>query len=64
MAAVDKGRPGRLAVAAAAQVKRFAVDDLKAVKLSFPRATPQGGVVERDMHGGQLYARLLDLWLA
>ncbi|HEX4197746.1 MAG TPA: DUF4387 domain-containing protein [Caulobacteraceae bacterium] len=41
-------------------VKRFAVDDLNVVKLSFPRAQPQGGVVERDMHAGQAYARLLD----
>lgn len=45
------------------EVKRFAIDDLEVVKLSFPRATPQGGAAERDMHGGQFYARLLDLRL-
>jgi hypothetical protein len=44
-------------------VKRFAVDDLRVIKLSFPRPVPQGGAAERDMHGGQFYARLLDLWL-
>ena len=44
-------------------VKRFAVDDLAVVKLSFPRAQPQGGVCERDMHAGQMYVRLLDLQL-
>jgi hypothetical protein len=48
----------------AALVKRFAVDDLRVVKISFPRATPQGGGTERDMHGGQFYVRLLDAPLA
>ncbi len=44
-------------------VKRFAVDALEVVKLSIPRAQPQGGVIERDMHGGQQYVQLLDLTL-
>ena len=42
-------------------VKRFAIDRLNAVKISFVRPTPQGGIVERDMHAGQQYVRLLDL---
>ena len=42
-------------------VKRFVVTDLMVVKLSYPRTHPQGGVVERDMHGGQQYARLLEI---
>ncbi|MDR6625880.1 DUF4387 domain-containing protein [Caulobacter segnis] len=41
-------------------VKRFAVDTLSVVKISYPRKTPQGGAVERDMHSGQQYVRLLD----
>ena len=45
-------------------VKRFAVPDLLVVKLSYPRAKPQGGAVERDMHGGQQYIPLLDIELA
>ena len=45
------------------QVRRFPVDDLRVVKISYPRATPQGGVVERDLHSGQQYARLLDVEL-
>lgn len=45
-------------------VKRFAVDTLSVVKLSYPRKTPQGGAVERDMHSGQQYIRLLDTPLA
>ena len=41
--------------------KRIAVPNLEMVKISYPRATPQGGMVERDMHAGQQYVRLLDV---
>ena len=44
-------------------VKRFPVANLRVLKISYPRSTPQGGAVERDMHGGQQYVRLLDLEL-
>ncbi len=44
-------------------VRRFEVDSLHVVKLSFPRLRPQGGAVERDMHGGQQYVPMLDLEL-
>ena len=44
-----------------AMVKRFVISDLSIVKLSFPRHQPQGGKLERDMHGGQQYVRMLDL---
>lgn len=47
-----------------ALVKKFAIDDLNIVKISYPRATPQGGTEERDMHSGQQYVRLLDIELA
>ena len=46
-----------------ALVKRFPIADLLVLKISYPRAKPQGGAVERDMHGGQQYIRLLDLEL-
>lgn len=46
-----------------AKMKRFAVTDLRVLKFSYPRAAPQGGIVERDMHGGQQYVRLLDVEL-
>jgi hypothetical protein len=46
-----------------ALVKRFAIADLLVVKISYPRAQPQGGACERDMHGGQQYVRLLDVEL-
>jgi hypothetical protein len=42
-------------------VKRFLVVDLSVLKISFPRLSPQGGAIERDMHGGQQYIRLLDV---
>ena len=41
------------------QVHRFQIDGLNAIKISFPRSQPQGGVVERDMHSGQQYIPLL-----
>ncbi len=47
-----------------AQVKRFKVDSLSVVKLSYPRVEPQGGALERDMHGGQQYVPLLDVQLS
>ena len=47
-----------------AQVKRFPVESLDMVKVSYPRAAPQGGVVERDLHCGQQFVRLLDVELA
>ncbi len=54
---------GRTFGADPAQVKRFAVDSLAVLKISYPRKSPQGGVLERDMHSGQQYVRLLDVVL-
>lgn len=45
------------------QVKHFPVPDLLVLKVSYPRRRPQGGVLERDMHGGQQYVRLLGVEL-
>jgi Domain of unknown function (DUF4387) len=47
----------------AALVKRFPVPDLNMLKISYPRASAQGGEVERDMHSGQQFVRLLDVEL-
>jgi len=44
-------------------VKRFSVARLNVVKISYPRTSPQGGMVERDMHCGQQYVRLLGVEL-
>jgi len=47
----------------ASLVKHFPVPNLNVLKISFPRHAPQGGAMERDMHGGQQYVRLLDVEL-
>lgn len=61
---IDTAEDGvRLYGADPAQVKRFAVEDLRVVKFSYPRPVPQGGIVERDLHSGQQYVRLLDVEL-
>lgn len=44
-------------------VKRIPVARLNMVKISYARSTPQGGMVERDMHCGQQFVRLLDVKL-
>lgn len=54
---------GALFGADPAQIKFFSVPTLCVVKISYPRAQAQGGVMERDMHGGQQYVRLLDVVL-
>ena len=41
-------------------IKRFVVPNLLVLKISYPRPRAQGGVEERDMHGGQQFVRLLD----
>lgn len=51
----------RIYGADASLVKRISVPDLEMVKISHPRPMPQGGMVERDMHAGQQYVRLLDV---
>jgi len=44
-----------------AALKVFQIDTLGAIKISLPRKQPQGGVLERDMHSGQQYVRLLGI---
>jgi hypothetical protein len=45
-------------------VKIFRLPDLHAIKISFPRPSPQGGAHDRDMHAGQQYVPLLDVDIA
>lgn len=47
-----------------ASVKRVPVPSLKMIKISYARPHPQGWRHERDMHGGQQFARLLGVELA
>jgi hypothetical protein len=53
----------RLYGADPAMVKHFPVPNLHILKVSYPRASPQGGEIERDMHCGQQFVRLLDVEL-
>ncbi|MDR6530208.1 hypothetical protein J2800_000944 [Caulobacter rhizosphaerae] len=53
----------RLFGADPALVRRYPVPDLNVVKISYARTAPQGGMVERDMHCGQQFVRLLDVKL-
>ncbi|MBJ7411602.1 MAG: DUF4387 domain-containing protein [Phenylobacterium sp.] len=46
-----------------ALVQHHPVRDLHMLKVSYPRSSPQGGMVERDMHCGQQFVRLLDVEL-
>lgn len=45
-------------------VQHYPVPNLKVLKISYPRRTPQGGVEERDLHSGQQYTYILDLELS
>jgi len=45
------------------QVKSFPVESLNMVKISCVRPTPSGSRVERDLHSGQMFVRLLDIEL-
>ena len=46
------------------QVGCHPVPGLSVLKISYPRNDPQGGMIERDLHGGQQFARLVDVELA
>jgi hypothetical protein len=43
------------------QIGHYPVANLNVLKISYPRRDPQGGVIERDLHGGQQYVRIVDL---
>jgi hypothetical protein len=53
----------RLYRVAAEDVRIFRLPSLRAVKISFPRPTTQGGVEDRDMHAGQQHVPLAELAL-
>ena len=51
-----------VALAAAAgvaphEIRKFLAPALHVVKVTYPRKHAQGGVVERDLHGGQQFVR-------
>ena len=42
-------------------LKRFEIEKLNVVKLSFPRKVTQGHILDRDMHGAQLAVLLSEM---
>lgn len=54
----------RLFDADPAMVKHYPIPNLNTLKISYARVTPQGGEVERDMHCGQKFVRLLNVELS
>jgi hypothetical protein len=42
-------------------VRIYRMPELRAVKVSFPRPTAQGGIHDRDLHAGQQHVPLLAL---
>ena len=42
-------------------LKRFEIDSLNVIKLSFPRKIVQGHIHDRDMHGAQLAVLLSEM---
>lgn len=45
----------------AASVRRFAVESLNVLKISFPRPVAQGSAGDADSHAGQYFVPLLDV---
>ena len=58
---INKQLISKLYGAAPENVKIFHMDDLKVIKISYPRFCPQGGKDGRDMHAGQQYRALLNV---
>lgn len=46
------------------EVKHYPVPNLKILKISYPRPTPQGSIVERDLHSGQQFTYIYNLELS
>jgi hypothetical protein len=47
----------------ASTVRIYEMPALRAIKISFPRPTAQGGIHDRDLHAGQQHVPLLSLQL-
>jgi hypothetical protein len=60
---VDPATIAALYATDAAAVRVFPMRELRAIKISFPRPTVQGGFADRDMHSGQQHVPLAQLRL-
>jgi hypothetical protein len=46
-----------------ATIQLYPISQLRVLKISYPRRSPQGSVEERDLHSGQQYTYLLNVEL-
>jgi hypothetical protein len=58
---LDEATIARLYQVPAGAVRIFRLPSLRAIKISFPRPTPQGSFTDRDMHAGQQHIPLAAL---
>jgi len=54
---LDPAALARAAGVEPGEVRKFLAPALHVVKVTYPRKRPQGGVLERDLHGGQQFVR-------
>ncbi|MDR1237013.1 MAG: DUF4387 domain-containing protein [Propionibacteriaceae bacterium] len=45
-------------------ISLYPIPQLKVLKISYPRRSPQGSIEERDLHSGQQYTYLLNVELS
>lgn len=62
-AALDTARVAALFDTPLQTLKRFDIDSLHVIKISFPRPTVQGAPDDRDMHGASFAALLAEIEL-
>ncbi len=55
---LDEAIIARLYQVPAGQIRIFRLPRLRAIKISFPRRTPQGSFTDRDIHAGQQHIPL------
>lgn len=60
---LDEPAIARLYDVSPGDVMIFRLPSIRAVKISFPRPSTQGGVEDRDMHAGQQHVPLAELAL-
>ncbi|MEL6532710.1 MAG: DUF4387 family protein [Pseudomonadota bacterium] len=60
-ARLDTGQVAAWLSLDAAQIKRFDIEDLQVIKLSFPRPVTQGHAADRDMHGAGMAPLLAEM---
>ena len=58
---LDNSKIANILKAKGQDLKRFDIEQLNVIKLSFPREIPQGHILDRDMHGAQIAVLLSEM---